>query len=165
MRLLKECFDNRIENPNDLLGNFNDKSTVRAIMNWLIDNEYRVLAVEKLVTNGQFVGVIDLIAQKKIDTDKIEIRIFEIKCRNKAEVTVLDKLQCQIYSRMLWYCKTSMLFVDKENKIIEIPVDHYKTGKKFVNNSGLLNSYLRLLQELGMNITNKINAIEIGKEK
>lgn len=159
MRLLKEIFDNRIEDVNNLLGNYNDKKTVRAIIDFLIENNFKVLAVEKMITNGSFIGFIDLIVVRRNPKKYNEYFIIEIKCRNSHEPTLQDKMQCSFYSKMLWTVPVYLLIIDKDNKI------SFTRIKNRCNESGdtALKWLLKAYSKFG--IPQKLEPIYFGLEK
>lgn len=117
MRILKEIFDMRITDINAVSGSVNDKKSASAIIEFLIENEIKVWAVEKFITNGFFCGFVDLL----VVWNGIPC-IFEIKSRQEHEITEKDLFQVEIYSRILARTPCYILTIDRMDKIKLHPI-------------------------------------------
>lgn len=109
---IKEMFDKKIYETKELMINQRDRKYLDAIMDFLIQYEIRILAVEKFITNGTFCGFIDMI----VEFNGVAC-IFEIKCRNEPVIRDTDLIQTGVYKKMLGI-PTFMVFVD-DNGVVD----------------------------------------------
>lgn len=151
MRILKEIFDYRITDINQIAGSVNDKKSASAIIDFLIENEIKVWAVEKFITNGYFCGFVDLI----VCWNGIPC-IFEIKSRNEHIVTEKDKFQVEFYSRILARFPTYILTIDRMDKIQLHPT---KLGR---NTQSAVKMLLYWLNKLSSKIPRNIEPVKIN---
>lgn len=114
MQLLEEVFNNRITDLNNVWGSIENKLTIQALINWLIDRNLKVVAVEKFITNGVFCGFVDMIVW---DRDTKRYWIYEIKCRNSTEPKGTDLVQMEVYHKMLHNIPCRLMIIDRNNKI------------------------------------------------
>lgn len=114
MSVLEEVVNNRLEDISNASGNVEDKKTAEALINWLIDNELKIVAIEKFVTNGNFVGIVDMICRHRPTGTPV---VFEIKTRNKFEISEFDIAQLELYYKMLRRPPCYWIMIDKNNKI------------------------------------------------
>lgn len=107
MKCLEEMFLARDEDVNNFFYDEATKNRVQAILEWFKSNGYRIKAVEKFITDGTWCGFVDVLTRK----DNFWY-LFEIKCRNDAEVKGTDLLQVNIYRKMLWNIDCYLMVVN-----------------------------------------------------
>lgn len=96
MENLKHMFENKIYDTSNININDRDRNMLNHLVDWLMENKIRILAVEKFITNGVFCGFMDVV----VSWNSV-VCILEIKCRNKQDIRFTDIVQSVIYSRML----------------------------------------------------------------
>lgn len=113
MEMLKLVVENRISDLNDIWGELDTKETVKTIIDWLIDRDCKILAIEKFITDSVYCGYVDMLVREKNGA----IVIYEIKCRNNPNMTMKDCIQMEMYSRMLHNLPCRLLVIDRNNII------------------------------------------------
>lgn len=93
---IQHCFDQKITDLNQLMINERDRLVLSGFIKWAMDTNTRILAVEKFITNGNSVCIIDCVVQRNY-----AIYVLEIKCRNDLDkVRKTDELQLRAYMEM-----------------------------------------------------------------
>lgn len=89
-----------------------DKEAFLAINQFIIKNNIKVLAVEKVIHNYCCMGIVDMIIKWKS-----KIYIVEIKTRTKNEIRESDLFQVRWYSNLLFKAPALIWILDKENQV------------------------------------------------
>lgn len=111
MENLKQVFENKIYDTNNLEMTEQDRKYLNNFLDWLVEQQIKVLAVEKFITNGELCGIVDLIVM----WNKC-VCILEIKTRNKKEERFTDIIQSTIYFQMV-RCPTFLVMIDDTGNV------------------------------------------------
>ena len=107
MRMLEYTVNNEIRDLQSLqFVNNQIKSIFMTIMNYLIENKMRIKACEKVITNGKWLGYIDLIVRHEGIT-----KIVEIKTRKGTDLRKSDEYQMKVYANILGIGVNSIVMI------------------------------------------------------
>lgn len=109
MENLEYWFENQCE-INEIPFLQGEREKALPIFEWLINNDAKVVAVEKFIHNGVYCGFVDMI----IKMNSVYY-VVEIKTRSKNEIYTTDRLQTWIYGRMLKNAPRILLIIDSSN--------------------------------------------------
>lgn len=131
---IQSCFENKITDLTQMIINERDRIVLSGFIKWAKDTNTRILAVEKFITNGNSVCIIDCIVQRKY-----QFFVLEIKCRNNLEeIRSSDLLQLRAYIEMFG-APGILLIIDDNGNYKEYVYKSKKFMKKEWNT--LLNFY------------------------
>lgn len=128
MLTLKEIFDKKEYD----LSKINFLSTqieemVKAVLNWLIEKQFKIRAIEKFVCNYSYCGFIDMIAT---DTKSNLDYIIEIKTRGDDEPRLTDAFQLSLYKRITEHKRLMLLILNKKTMKVKSYLFVNKEGDK-----------------------------------
>lgn len=152
MENLKMVFENKIYDTTTIAMQEQDRKYLNHFLDWLVENQIKVLAVEKFITNGEVCGIVDAIVM----WNKC-ICILEIKTRNKKEIRFTDITQSTIYFQMC-KCPTFVVMIDDYGK-----VDYYRISA--MRSYEYYNEYcafMRFWKEYGVLENDKVVPIQVG---
>lgn len=118
MYWLEYIWKNKIKNIDDL--NYESQKIqemVFSVIQCLIDNNFKIVAIEKHVTNGYWHGYIDLIVKNKLQL----FSLVEIKTRTGFEVRDTDTLQLLVYKKIINFSGSCyVMVVDKTTRTAKL---------------------------------------------
>lgn len=145
------------------IGNLNYESQkiqemVFGVIQCLIDNKFKIIAIEKHITNGFWHGYIDMIVKDKVGL----ISLIEIKTRSGFEVRDTDTLQLLLYKKIINFVGSCyVMVVDKITRTAKL--FKQDTLRKFELLSNVVNRPLEALnmKEYAMYMHKKSGDIEL----
>lgn len=96
MEYLEKIFIEKQTNINDFPITTKQKKDLHNLFTFFINNNIKILAVEKPITNGIVYGIIDCVVVKDSN-----LYVMEIKLRNSLKIENTDRFQAKVYSYLM----------------------------------------------------------------
>lgn len=139
---IEYIFKNKIKNIGDL--NYESQKIqemVFSVVQCLIDNNMKIVAVEKHITNGYWHGYIDLLVKER---EEQLFNIIEIKTRTGFEIRETDILQLIAYKKIMNFAGTCwIMVVDKTTRTAQL--NRIDTNRKYYLVDEIINTPLKAL--------------------
>lgn len=97
MENANEIFKNKLYDLSILNISEMERKHLETFFNWLVQNKFKIVACEKLITNGCVVAFIDFVVRN----EKGYYYVVEVKLRNSLEIRKTDIFQTKVYCEML----------------------------------------------------------------
>lgn len=151
MENIKTVFENKIYDTTTLEMSEIDRKYLNNLLDWLVENQIKVLAVEKFITNGEICGIVDMIVM----WNKC-ICALEIKTRNKKDIRFTDITQATIYYQML-RCPTYVVMIDDLGQVETVRISATKRYEYYNEYC----SFIKFWKKFGVLENEKVQPIQV----
>lgn len=155
MENLETMVKKRVYDTNDLLINERDRRNITNLMTFFMENNIRIEAVEKFITNGTFCGYVDMIGWWNKN-----LCMFEIKLRNKQTIRLTDVIQSAMYKKMLCNIPAYIILLDDTGAVSWFNVPSNRSHLHY----GTFEKYLSFWKEMGIIDDAKVKPIQINPD-